>query len=433
MERYDVAVLGAGAAGLLAARELVRRGRTVAVIEARDRIGGRILTRFDPRTPHPMELGPEFIHGGAPITHALLREIGASAIGEGGTQWELRGGNLRIAGGDPFEAASRLISQVDANGSDRSVSDFLDRFKDDPQLRDGAEWLRTLVEGFDAADPAQASMQAIAQEWNGDAGIEGSQSRPSCGYAPLMDALAAALDPQRARVFLQTAVEKISWERGAVRVSARTHERRVEFQAQAAVVTFPAGVLQSGSVKFDPVLPVGHLNAIEKLVMGPVIKVVMRFSNRIWLDAAGASLADASFFFERGGTFPAYWTTYPIVSPILTAWAGGPRADRLAGKSQSEIFALAIEGFARFMNCTPDRLYAHLEAIYSHDWQSDPYAMGAYSYIRTGGCGAHEMLRAPIERTLYFAGEAVARAGEGGTVGGALLSGKRAADAIFAA
>ncbi len=430
MEEYDVAVLGAGAAGLAAAADLAQSGHSVAVIEARDRVGGRVLTRFDPRTSHPMELGAEFIHGEAPVTLQLLRAIGAGPVGEGGSNWELRDGRLQSSSGDPFDAAAQLMQQVDLNGPDESVSAFLARFENDPRFTEPAEWLRMVVEGFDAADPAKAGIQGIAAEWTGEAGIDRVQGRPSCGYAPLMNALGASLEPSRARISLQTIVEDVVWGEAGVRIRARKHDRAIEFQARRAVMTFPIGVLASRTVKFSPDLPRIYCDALAKIAMGPVTKVVLRFSRPVWEAAHDHKLRDAAFFYDPAGAFPAYWTTYPIVSPIVAAWAGGPRSDLLSGETPSAIFRIAVEGFARMLGIAENRLYAELEGAYMHDWQSDPYALGAYSYLLTGGLDAHETLQRPVGDVLYFAGEAIVGKGESGTVGGALESGKRAAAAI---
>ena len=423
---YGVAVIGAGAAGLAAARVLAAAGESVAVIEARDRVGGRVLTRRDARCSAPIELGAEFIHGTPAVTFALLAQAGASAIGEGGSYWERTSGGLAPAS-EPFESVSSVMDRISPASRDESVDAFLRRVAREDGLADAAQWMRTLVEGFDAADPADASVLAIAQEWRGGASLQTAQFRPSCGYGPLLDRIAADLPRESLHFHMQSVVEEILWEPGRVVIRARRYGEVAEYEARKAIVTLPIGVLRSGSVRFTPELPQEHRDAISLIAMGPVIKVALRFGEPFWTSLRGGDLQDAAFFFGGATAFPTFWTTYPSLSPLVAGWAGGPKAAQFHGCSEEQIVARAVADFAHVLELSANDVRARLESAYVHDWQRDPYAMGAYSYVLVGGQGARSALAAPAGETLYFAGEATAPQEEAGTVAGALLSGITAA------
>jgi len=430
---FDVAIVGAGAAGLSAARELCENGRTVVVLEARDRIGGRIYTLEDPRCPAPIELGAEFIHGTPHSTLALLREAGATGIGESGSSWGWDGTQLQPRD-HSFDLLGDLMYRVDAAGADESVAAFLQRFESKPQYAAACEWMRTLVEGFDAADPADASVQAIVQEWSGDASLQTTQLRPSRGYKQLMNALAAALAPQRVRVLLESAVQQITWDTNGVAIAGARLGEPFEIRARCAIVTVPLGVLQQHGIIFHPALPKETAVAIDALAMGPVIKIALQFTTPFWMELHGGKFTDAAFLFGGDVTaFPTYWSSFPVISPLLMGWAGGPRAHRFQKSSEKEIAATALDDLALLFSVPRTDLSEQLEAFHVHDWQRDPYALGAYSYVKTGGMSARETLAAPLQNSVYFAGEATAPGGEGGTVAGALESGTAAARAALQA
>lgn len=423
----DVIVIGAGAAGLAAARTLAQARKSVTVLEARDRIGGRVHTLSDDRCAAPIELGAEFIHGTATETFDLLREAHAAVIGEGGSSWERTDRGLQSSH-EPFESVHEIIDAVDPNAPDESVESFLRRFANDKRLRAGVRWTRRLVEGFDAADPADASIQAIAEEWKGSASLQSAQFRPSSGYAPLIHALASTLSSATAHITLETIVESIEWQRGHVRVRARRFGEPIEHEASKLIITAPVSLLQRDWIVFTPPLPPETQSAIESIAMGPVIKLVLRFADPFWTELMDGRMTDAGFFFGGSTAFPTFWTTYPIISPLLIAWAAGPRAMQFANADENHIVRQAINDLAHIFELPAHDISTRIESVYLHDWQRDPYALGAYSYVKVGGFGARKILSKPIEDTLYFAGEATASHGEAGTVAGALISGYSAAN-----
>ncbi len=428
----DVIVIGAGAAGLAAARSLAERDVSVVVVEARDRAGGRV--RWVPYSNAVQgELGAEFIHGKAAETIRLLREAGSAAVESAGESWTFDGGKLRPET-DEFRSSAAIFEGVRALTRDESVERYLRRFDGDAAMRDTVKWARAFVEGFDAADPASASVRAIAEEWQ--SGVDSASARPLGGYGPMIDRLHGACYAAGARFDFTTIVRRISWRRDSVAVNVTDAQGALQtIRGRAAVVTLPIGVLRHAGdereIVFDPVLPAAKRHALEHIEMGPVVKVLLRFRTAFWDEIHDGRYRDASFF-RADGPFAAYWTQFPIRSELIAAWAAGPKATALHGLSESELVNRALHEFAGLLDeAAPAR--DAFEQGYVHDWQRDPFAYGAYSYVAVGGANARSALASPVDDTLFFAGEATSEAGQSGTVNGALETGERAAREVAAA
>jgi len=429
---FDVAVLGAGAAGLCAAAELSRHGCSVVVLEARERIGGRIDTHWVPGLPYPIELGAEFIHGDAPLTSELLRAAGIAAVDTAGNRIARRDGQLRARDGD-FGSVRALLQPAGSLPQDLSVEQFLARYAADPALEVARSHVRMMVEGFDAADPQRASVKAIAREWSGSS-LEG-QYRPLGGYAALMTHLEQTLDPARSRVMLATTVQAVDWGGQSVSIEARDAALcAVTLNARRAIVTLPISVLQlpagaPGAVQFEPALD-DKRAALDGLALGPVIKVMLHFRRAFWEQLEHGRFSDAGFLHAAEAPFPTLWTALPFRVPLLTAWMGGPRAQLLAGASREDLVDQALTSVQHVLGV--DALVSdELVAGYVHDWGADPHARGAYSYLTVGGAQAPQALAQPLRDALFFAGEATS-ADHSGTVEAALQSGRTAARAIIA-
>lgn len=427
----DVVVIGAGAAGLMAARELLRAGQSVTLLEARDRIGGRIWTRREPGLAAPIELGAEFIHGHAALTLGLLDQLGAAAIESSGSHLSLQGGKLKER--DGFFARVRQAMQAsDALASaDMSFDEFLEHHLAHMLSSEQRQFARTMAEGFDAADTARASARAIAAEWSGDMLGNTPQARPQGGYATVLAALEAALRSPAFRARLLSKVESIQWSKHSVVVSGEQSGAAFTVRAARAVIALPLGVLQqrppaAGAVSFTPPLAMKEA-ALQGLASGPVIKVQLRFAAPFWETIAGGRYRDVGFLHAPDAEMPTYWTQAPLRVPLLVAWAGGPQARRVAAAAApGDIVRKALAGLQTLFGAEAD-VASQLEAHYYHDWQQDPFARGAYSYVLVGGSAAREALAQPVADTLFFAGEASDVDGEAGTVTGALQSGVRAA------
>lgn len=392
--RSDAVVIGAGAAGLAAARALATCGIHALVVEARGRIGGRAYSQRTPDGAFPIELGAEFVHGDSAAMSALLRES------------DTRTTEVDAVPG-VWEATQAVLDRVDVDGSDSSVDAFLESVD-----MEGVDQARMLIEGFDAALTADASVIAIAREWRSDA--NNAQTRPLEGYGKLIKHLAEGTSD---RLLLDTRAEEITWSPGRVEIHATRYGERLEIHAGRAIITVPAGVLRE-QLQFKPPLPPEKHAALHAIAMGPVVKVVLHFRSVFW---------NGGFFqTPQGCGFSTLWSRMPQRAPILVAWAGGDAVRRLSEKNSDPIRAALDACEAVFPQVD---VRGQLQAAYVHDWQGDPYARGAYSYLRVNGGDAREVLRAPVAGTLYFAGEATS-SDYAGTVSGALETGEQAGLAV---
>ena len=435
MSRTDVIVIGAGAAGLAAAGELSRAGQSVLVLEARDRIGGRCWTLNEPRLPVPVELGAEFIHGRPAATFSLLRKAGVAAEERSGDGWYTEGGKLEPTG-EIFAEIRKAVKKTGVPRKDVSFETFLKRDLRHLSARARA-FARRRVEGYDAADPARASARAILEEWAAeDDAAAATHYRPVGGYGVLMAALARELDASAVELRLETIVKAVRWKRGTVEVEGITRGKPFREKAPRAIITLPLGVLQlppraAGAVRFAPAL-VEKRPALRGLAPSPVVRVALLFRTAFWEKIDQGRYANAVFFRALHAAFPSFWTAIPARAPLLIAWAGGPNAMRLAGAKKPAIIRKALAGLEALFGVKAD-IGEQFQSAWVHDWQRDPYARGAYSYVTVGGYGARKALAAPLRDTLFFAGEAADFEGEHGTVAGALQSGTRAARELMKA
>ncbi len=425
----DIIVIGGGAAGLAAAQTLARRQMRVMLLEARDRVGGRVWSHPIARSTTPAELGAEFIHGPAPESTALLRDAGIATVAIDGEGWRrFKGGDLQREERGFAEAAG-IFDATLALAGDESVAEFLRRFDRDPAARQVAAAARAFVEGFDAADPARASARAIAQEWR--SGVDSTAARPIGGYGRLFEQLRNDCVAAGVRIRLSTTVRRVAWRPGSVLVDS------VDFggtsrtvTARNAVVTLPAGVLRhrgdESAIAFDPELPPEKRDALGHIETGHVVKVTLWFRSAFWERIRAGRYRDGAFFRSEADAFPAYWTQRPLQSRLVVAWAGGPKAIALEGLSNTERIERALNGFGRLLG-EPRLATNEFESGITHDWSRDPLARGAYSYVTVGGEESRPELARSLDRTLFFAGEATASAGEAGTVNGAFETGRRAA------
>ena len=400
----DVVVIGAGVSGLAAAQELVAARVHVTILEARDRIGGRILTARGERLPVPAELGAEFVHGRAPEIFDVAQRAALPVCEVSGEHWCASDDGASGPCPDfPWETVSRVMQEH--SEPDRPFAAVLPHLP--KRLRARAA---SYVEGFNAALKERISVQSLLKDEEASEAIDNDRAfRLLCGY----DRVAEALLPTEATLHLDTAVREIRWEAG--RVEAVTANG--SFAAARAVVTLPLGVLHANAVRFTPE-PVDTLHAASRLDAANAVRVTFQFRRAFW--------PEFGFLHSGDPAFPTWWSTRPVQAPMIVGWAAGPRFDRYIGAAPEAVAAEALAALRRLVGSNEIP-----EAFYTHDWQADSWARCAYSYVPAGAMDSRARLARPVAGTLYFAGEAAETEGHSATVHGAIASGRRAARNIL--
>jgi monoamine oxidase len=427
-QKSEVLIIGAGVAGLAALEELSRAGLDVLCVEARDRIGGRILTVHDPFSPLPVELGPEFVHGRPSETWDIIRNANLLVYDCAEDAVHINAGQLEDAA-DAWEQIDEItedMKRVAERGDDPTFFDFIRQSSHTEQAK---RWATGYVEGFNAAHKEIIGVASLALDAQAADAIGGERNfRIASGYKSIPDYLLARAKNGRAHLRLNTVAEGIDWQPASAAVcvrSAATGETSV-IQARRLIVTLPLGLLQQ--MPFRPE-PAGAFAAARALRFGQVMRVVFRFGHSWWEEHP--DLADAGFWLSREPHFPTWWTTLPVRAPLLTGWGAGPHADKLLGLSKPEIVKRAIEDLSRLTGHDIHAINASLQAAHFHNWHDDPFAGGAYSYVPAGALHHREALAQPVENTLFFAGEATELNGHSATVHGAIATGYRAARQVL--
>lgn len=437
MKKFDVLILGAGAAGLACAARLTRSGYQCRILEARDRIGGRILTRPTSTSDFPLELGAEFIHGTPKETLQRLERSGhiftdvsdnhLFSYGQG-VKHELR----ELPGF--FELMSKFIQKLRSPQSrktgsrDRSIHKFLETHSFSTHER---KLFARFVEGFHAADLEKIGEHELrSTEQTNDDTLGGVESfRIPQGYDTLVRLLKSE-SSENLDLRLNSRATSIFWKPGdvTVRVHESFRDSSETYKARRLVVTLPLGVLKSSDIEWNP-RPRQLDKALDAMEMGSVVKLILSFDERFW-----EKLSEKPVTFLHSTEdidFPTWWTFAPYRTPHLVAWQGGPRARATRDKDRAELVESALSSLAKISGLPQHKLQTRLRGVDYHSWDLDPFSRGAYSYVVVNGQKKWKRLKRPIENTIYFAGEAFADGSARGTVHGAIRSGEFAAEQIL--
>lgn len=406
-----VIVIGAGLSGLTAARALVADGRDVVVLEARDRIGGRVSTEGG------IDLGAHWIHGteGNPVTN-LARELGVPTIFVGGDSsytggWEQL--QMRFDGrplspaekeksiiliDEVREAVDALRRELEHTGGpdislEAAVESVLAARGLSPEMRQHVAWHLALLSRDDWA--AGASNLSLLW-WDDGYEVYGyGDSVFVEGAGSLIERLGRGLDVRCNHV-----VRRIAHGADGVRVSTD----QGEFEAGAVIVTLPLGVLKAGVVEFEPPLPVEKREAIARLGMGALTKVVLHFDAPFWPPNQYVFGHLTPEIQESPTSIINVWKTHR--QPALVMLIGGDRGRQIETWTEEQVSAWSSRVLKDVFGpgvVPPRRLQVTR-------WNSDPYSRGAYTYVAVGATPEHiEALAAPVGERVLFAGEATVR------------------------
>lgn len=418
----SVLIIGAGAAGLMAARELSARGYAVTILEARNRAGGRMHTIQTPAFSLPVEAGAEFLHGKLPITLQLLEEAGIGYTPVEGRMIEVHDGHWHRQ--DRFiDGWDTLMERLQNLKEDMTVQQFLETSFPGSRYEALRRSVQRFAEGYDGADISKASILSLRNEWEKE---EEEQYHITGGYERLTDFLVAQCIRQRCLLQFSTPVKQIRWQEGSVEAVAA--DGRV-FKAHKAVITLPLGVWQQSegksSITITPAIN-KQVEAFHQIGFSTVIKISLEFKQPFWQEYE----KELGFIFSEE-IFPTWWTQHPHPAPLLTGWINGPQAASFTQAGPEKMLQYALYSLAGIFGLPLIFLEQQLVASNITDWGADPYSLGAYSYDMLPSRAARQLLQQPVANTLWFAGEALYTGAWPGTVEAALTSGKEVADQLL--
>ncbi|MBT5415254.1 MAG: FAD-dependent oxidoreductase [Rhodospirillaceae bacterium] len=419
LKGVKVVVVGAGLSGLAAAKSLVNQGAEVVVVEARDRIGGRILTDFS--MGPPFEVGAGWIHG--PSSDNPARQL-ADAVGSkyvitvDDNQTVFTQDGEEISEEDLEEADeewAEILEWIDENleeNDSRSLAQVLNaRFPEalkDPLLR----WAFTAYSEFQDGAP----MEDVSAVYRDD---DSAFSTPdvviTTGYTPILAPIAKGLD-----IRLKTVVSAVNYGDDGVTVETSGGS----FEGDYCICSVPLGVLKAKKIAFDPALPSEYRTDIGKIGFNSVTKIAFKFDKAFW----DVETQYFGIMTETKGRW-CYWLSYRTFTDEnillgLSVGAYAPVADRMSDA------AMAKDALEVLRGVWGDAVGQPVQTLTTH-WSTDPYALGAYSYPRPGATpGDYETLTKPVEDRLFLCGEHTSFEYKA-TTHGAYISGLRAAEQVI--
>jgi monoamine oxidase len=420
---HSVLIVGAGAAGLMAALDLSEHGYPVQILEAAGSCGGRIRTIRNSTFSRPVEASVEFIHGNLPLTMKMMQSAGIKYLQVGGKMVNAREGRWNVQ--EDFTSDwGELMKVMNQLREDVSLSHFLQEKFASERYKELRNSVLAFAEGFDLADPDKVSVLSLREEWMSE---EEDQYRCVGGFDQLSNYLEKKCLENGCSIHKNTSVQKIEWKTGSVKIHAQGGKI---FESDKIILTLPLGILQGSPdqkplVEFSPRLP-EHEFQFLKIGYGTVVKILLEFEEAFWKEKE----KDLGFLFSNAD-IPTWWTQLPDDYPLLTGWAGGAKAEHLHGKKENEIIGLAMGELAKIFSRDEADLHKMLKASMVIDWTDDPFSRGGYSYNTIQSQAARNFLCHPVDDTVYFAGEALYSGPSPGTVEAALVSGREVAGKIM--
>lgn len=413
-----IVIIGAGISGLFAARGLLAKGHQVTLVEARNRVGGRIHAVREAFSS-PVETGAEFVHGDQPITFALLNEARMAKHRMKGKFYSIAKDELQR--GDMLDDHwKELFRALDKLETDVPLSRFLQQHFSGDHYKDLRHRVTQFAEGFDIADTTRVSTLALREEWkNSD---DEHQYHPEGGYSTLIEFLRKQITDAGGVLELDQPVTEVRILPQSARISTKTGNI---YHADKVIVTVPLGVLQQGAIAFYPPLP-EHQAAFQAMGFGGVIKFHVEFNEPVWEAKEHRGLSDLAFVFSDAEV-PTWWSQLPDRTPLLTGWYSGPRTFE-SRHTKDQLYQMAIASLQYIFRMNPKAIHTAVRHWQVTDWAHDEFACGAYSYPTVQSHAARQLLSKPVNNILYFAGEALYAGASGGTVEAALSSARGVID-----
>lgn len=413
--KNDITIIGAGASGLMATKELSAKGYKCCLLEAAATAGGRIET-IKENFSQPVETGAEFIHGNLPLTLQLLKEANILSV-------PVRGSMIVLQNGSPVKQQlpyhEQFIDKANTLINDMTLASFFNQYFAGEQHHFFRDNIQRFAAGFDLADPENVSVFSLRKEWSHE---DEEQYRIPEGYSRLIQYLTEKCRENNVAIHFNSVVSSIEYKKDIVTVSTKDGRR---FESNKVIITVSAGVLKEKSIQFNP-LPQKYLEAIDKLGFGTVIKVLLEFKTQFWKQAY-----PNTGFFITDETIPTWWTQLPLQNNLLTGWLGGPPASAKSDYSANDLLQPSLQSLASAFRLDKNYLAKELSWHKLINWQNNPHVKGGYSYSTIHSEAAKELLNMPIENTIFFAGEALWKGESQGTVEAALQSGLEASKKII--
>lgn len=429
MSGYDVIVIGAGAAGLMAALQLAKAGKKVQVLEARNRLGGRICTVPDAAQNGVIELGAEFVHGNLAETQALLKEAGLEYYEVSGEMRRMKKGKL-VQEDFFIPDWPLLVQQLQQLKEDITLEQFLQQYFPDEKYAELRRTVENYAAGYDNADPAIASVFALRDEWLEEE--EAPQYRIRKGYGSMIAYMAESITALGSQIIVDARVKEIHWQTGKVVVVT---EEGSFYTASKVLITLPLGILQApaiqaSAISFYPAAGAAQ-QAIQQLGMGVVIKLILEFNAGYYTQLLhNNGLQHMQFLFSEEA-IDTWWTQVPDNRPVLTGWLGGYKAQKQMNTSKEELLQLSLQSLSAVFKVPVEELRSQLLVFHALNWATDTYTQGSYSYATVATSAALETIQESGGNTLFWAGEAFYQGPACGTVEAALVSGKQAAGRLL--
>ena len=417
-------VIGGGAAGLMAAYELSKQKNHVIILEAKNRLGGRIFTTNNNNFSEPIEAGAEFIHGDLPVTISLLKEAGITYQAIAGKMLQLENGKFHQQKNRDAHW-NKVIKQMQQLEVDMSLDDFLNTFFSDDKYAELRKSVKDFAGGFDLADASKASVKSLFREWNNESE---KQYRIDGGYVQLVNFLETQCRKNGCVIHTNCCVKKINWQKDEVNINTMCSRF---FKSDKIIITVPVSVLQARDdnenyIEFSPSIP-QHIQAAKNIGFGTVIKVLLEFNEAFWQQQS----TNVGFILTSQ-KIPTWWTQLAPDNAILTGWVGGEKAVALSNKTDEEILEIALQSLCNAFAISKEDLQSKLKASSIYNWYKEPDIVGGYSYNTLESVAAKKVLRQPVDDTIFFSGEALFEGTPVGTVEAALDSGKKTASKVLA-